>query len=80
MFATIALSLLTLVGCGAAAASHDAKPTCPAGEIIVSVDEPTPCDLVGGQNTLTITDVSPEWAADHGCTFDGDDAGVGCDF
>jgi hypothetical protein len=58
----------------------DPSDDCASGEVIVSVDEDPGCDLVAGSNTLTITDISPQMAADYGCTFDGDDAGVNCDF
>lgn len=87
----VAASAVTSVGCAAvvrelpmpaakAPASVSVKPPCAPGEVIVSVDEETPCDLIGGVNTLTITDISREDAEWGGCTFDGDDAGVNCDF
>ena len=36
----------------------DPSDDCPAGEVIVHGDEPTPCDLVAGVNTLTILDIT----------------------
>lgn len=81
----IATSACALVGCslpgqGANLPGPAPKAPCPAGEVTVSVAEATPCDLVAGVNTLTITDISPAMAADYGCVYDGDDAGVDCDF
>lgn len=58
----------------------DPADDCAPGEIVISVNEEAPCDLVGGANTLTLTDISREMADQYGCTFDGDDAGVNCDF
>jgi len=51
------------------------KPPCEAGEIVVHGDEPTPCDLVAGVNTLTIVG-TPQQQEDAGCKPDGTE----CDF
>jgi hypothetical protein len=84
MFKLIAIAAAALASCTAAPAAKQAPavstPPCAPGEVIVSVNEEVGCDLIGGVNTLTLTDISPQMAADFGCTFDGDDAGVNCDF
>lgn len=38
----------------AAVAAPGSKPACDPGVITVRVDQETPCDLIGGSNTLTV--------------------------
>ena len=56
------LALLSLAGCGFAVPAPAVGPAplapCQPGVIIVHGDEPTPCDLIGDANTLTILDIS----------------------
>ena len=55
----LAIALLAGVGgCFAQPPATDAKPACPAGEIIIHGDDPTTCNLIGGANTLTILDIT----------------------
>lgn len=42
------------------------SPYCPAGEVVVHGDDPTPCDLRGNVNTLTVLDITPTECDDIG--------------
>ena len=75
----LALPIIALAGvaggCALPTAAHApslpgpapvAKPACEPGEIVVHGDEPTPCDLIGGANTLTILDITEAECNDFG--------------